>query len=144
LAGCAVDVRRGHRVRVGREAEDREHFRRVLREDVGGDWVCARAGGARGVDQVGLAGLLGTVHDGFFPLHVLPVRVETVADEGGGEAGSGDGGVAGVDFGFVVARCLGVGGHVPCGEVPAEFFIQGGLVDFAVFDASDVAGGIRE
>lgn len=93
---------------------------------------------------MGLARLLRAVHDGFSPLHVLPVRVETVADEGGGKAGSGDGGVAGVDFGFVVAEYLGVGGHVPCGEVPAEFFVQGGRVDFAVFDASHVAGGIRE
>ena len=84
---------------------------------------------------------MAAVDDRLFPLDVLAVGVEAEADGVGGEACGCDGGLGGEDLGFVVARELRVRYHVSCGDLPAEFLVDGCGGGFAVGGTADVARG---
>ena len=141
-AGGAVDVHGRHGIDVGGEAHDGQKLRRVLREEGGGDDGAEVADRAAGGGQRGLACGLGAVDETLFPLDVLAVAVETVAHRRGREASRADGGVAGFDFAFVVARELRVRGHVAGGNVPTQLQLDRCGACFAVVVTTDVAGGV--
>jgi hypothetical protein len=67
-----------------------------------------------------------------FPFYVLTMRVKTIADGISGETCGLDSFIASYDFGFLIARQLGIEGHVAREHLSAELFVDVGSISLTI------------